>query len=168
MTTTKLHVMTAVAAFATLFWAGCGDDDDNPSPGSGGSGVTGGKSGATGGSTGSGGKASGGMSGTTGGTTGMGGEQPGTGGITSEGGSGGVPPVAEGGSGGGGGVPSEGEPCTTAHYDATAECYAACVPTKTTDSEQFLNRCSEAGAQCTKFTAALPKLGANGTLPPLP
>ena len=32
MSTTKFHVMTAVAAFATLFYAGCGDDDENVSP----------------------------------------------------------------------------------------------------------------------------------------
>jgi hypothetical protein len=177
MTTSKFQAMTAVAAFATLFYVGCGDDDGNEKPGAGGSGATTGGKASTGGTTAKGGGAAtaGGQVGTSGGATGKGGgaAQGGAGGdpvIPSEGGSGGVPIITpgEGGSGGAGGSDALAEPCTTAHFDATAACYSNCAPTKTNASEQFLNHCSEAGAQCTKFTATLTKLGANGELPPLP
>ncbi|MGC4094040.1 MAG: hypothetical protein QM756_40255 [Polyangiaceae bacterium] len=182
MTTNRLQIMTAVAAFATLFYAGCGDDDSNVSPGSGGSAtVSGGKTGSSGGASGTSGGAtgtSGGKAGTSGGsTTTTNGGTTASGGETASGGSGGEPvtpqggsgPIAEGGSGGeGGSGPVGPAPCTTANYDATNECFADCAPNTSTASEQFLNRCGAAGVQCTKFTAVLSKLGTNGALPPLP
>ena len=172
--TRKLHLSAAVAVFATLFYVGCGDDDENVSPSTGGASANGGKTGSggannagtnpgTGGKVGSGGKA-----GVSGGSANQGGETS-TGGVApSEGGVGGIPLTPEGGSGGAGGAPEMLPPCSSATYDATAECYTGCAPATTATSEQFLNHCSEAGAQCTKFTAPLPKVGATGALPPLP
>jgi hypothetical protein len=177
--TTKLQKITALAAFATLFYVGCGDDDGNEAPGKGGSSSSsGGKPGSGGGATTEGGKPSaGGKPGSSGGSTSMAGN--------ASGGAGGEPVVPEGGSAGGGGAPvtpeggssgagaggggSVREPCGTTTYDAAAKCYKDCEPAKTNKSEQFLNHCSEAGAECTPFdNGSLTKLGANGALPPLP
>jgi hypothetical protein len=192
----KLHVLAALMACGSVFHVGCGDDDDdNATPsntggkasGTGGTTGSGGKATGTGGTTGSGGKATG----TGGASTGTGGNDAtaGAGNNTSEGGSG--PEVTggaggasgggtstpeggtagQGGEAGGGGVPGGTDlpPCTATHYDDANECYAECEPKTNSTSEQFLNRCSEAGANCTKFdNSTLTALGANGALPPLP
>jgi hypothetical protein len=173
----RLHVLAALMASAAVFHVGCGDDDDQETPNNGTGGKasgTGGTSGKTGGTSGdTGGKVStGGTGTTTGGTAGEGsGGEPTTGGTA---GAGGMP---EGGSagqggagGGGGGTPDTGlPPCTSTDFSSTKQCYVDCDPNKTANSEQFLNRCSEAGANCTKFdNSTLTKLGANGALPPLP
>lgn len=174
----RLHVLAALMASAAVFHVGCGDDDDNETPSNG----TGGKTSDTGGSSGK----TGGAPGNTGGRVSTGGTGPSTGGTAGEG-SGGEPTMTggtagagggtpeggsagQGGVGGGGGSPEPGlPPCTTSDFNSAKECYVECEPNKTTGSEQFLNRCSEAGANCTKFdNSTLTKLGANGALPPLP
>jgi hypothetical protein len=163
-------------ASAAVFHVGCGDDDDQDTPSNGTGGkasATGGTNGTTGGkvSTGGTGADTGGKSTSTGGTAGEGsGGEPTTGGTA---GAGGMPEggsAGQGAAGGGGGTPDPGlPPCTSSDFSSAKQCYVDCDPNKTTDSEQFLNRCSEAGANCTKFdNSTLTKLGANGALPPLP
>jgi len=176
--TTKLHAMTAGAVFAALFYVGCGDDDSNEAPGKGGStSASGGKSSGGGGATSNGGKptTNGGKPSTNGGTTGDGGTSGGAGGeppvVNPEGGSGGVPPVTSEGGAGAGGMPGDILPvlCSAATLNPTLKCYENCTPTKTTDSEQFLNHCTDLGVECTKFdNSTLTKLGTGGALPPLP
>jgi hypothetical protein len=171
----RLNVFAAVLVCGTAFFAGCGDDDDNPSPSKGGSsGQTGGK-GGKGGTSGEGGNDESG--GRTGGTGGTGGTKPSSGGDAGTGNEGGG---ATGGAGGGGGEPSTGgtagsggdaggggvvelPPCESLNKD---KCYENCAP-KT--SEHLLNFCSDARAQCTPFdNSTLTKLSASGELPDLP
>jgi hypothetical protein len=177
----KLHVLAAVLASASVFHVGCGDDDDNARPSN-----TGGKSGTGGSSTGTGGK-----SGTGGSSTATGGEPTGTGGIDGTsgagnntsagsggeptvGGAGGTPgtdggtPGTDGGAAGSGGAGPQLPACDDSHFDSTNECYLDCEPNTTASSEEFLNHCSDAGANCTPFdNTTLDKL-VNGALPPLP
>jgi hypothetical protein len=177
----KLHVLASLLACGSVFHVGCGDDDDGATPSN-----TGGKSSTTGGATSTGGKTAGtggktsatGGSATTGGSDGTAGagDTTSTGGGPEAGGAGGSAGTpgtggagGSGGEAGGGGAGNAGPECTSAHYDATNECYSECEPATSATSEQFLNRCSEAGKNCTKFdNSTLTKLGANGALPALP
>lgn len=185
--TIRLNAIFMLATSATVFYLGCGDDDDgNPTPSNkgGASGTTGGagNKGGSGGSTaGKGGGSATGGDGTGG--TGDGGAPTtggtGDGGTPAEGGSAGA---AQGG-GGAGGTPSEGGSAGdtggaggaaggTALPDCVAgelsvdECYENCTPTT---SEEIMNRCSE-GVECTPFdNKTLTKLLPNGGLPtPIP
>jgi hypothetical protein len=175
----RLNLIMAIASSATVFYLGCGDDDDGnqtPSNKGGASSSTGGKggTGGTGGTTNKGGGSSTGGS-DTGGTTSEGGSA-GTpqGGGTTEGGGAGAP---QGGSaqGGGGGAPQGGGnggegggvlPDCDELNDAMPRCYEACTPTT---SEQIMNTCAE-GVDCTPFdNSTLTGLDPNGELPmPIP
>jgi hypothetical protein len=178
----KLHVIASVAACATVFYLGCGDDDSgNPTPSNNGGSSGASSKGGAAGSTAQGGKGGSGGATSTGGTSAGGKGEGGAGNVTStagagaggqpEGGSAGQPQGGtagqEGGNGGGGGggVGDAALPdCADLNTD---KCYENCTPTT---SEQLLNHCSDARTGCTPFdNSLLTKLGPGGALPtPIP
>jgi hypothetical protein len=190
---------------------GSDDDSGNPTPpgtggsgakgGGGGKGGNGGKGGGagvgeeggatTGGTTSNGGKGGSSATGGKGGSS-KGGSSNGTGGNAGMAGEAGTAGGHEMGTGGTGGSGPAGHDCTdadevtyncsSAAHPVNIKCYSKCNPTKTDDSEFFLNMCPDepvtfggVTAACQPWTTELTKLGAGCTaestdcpLPPLP